>query len=114
MKLLAKEPPRDFTPAPGVTIRDCGDLQLAADEQVTMISPAGHRMDVAAKSFGFYATPSVNGRLKNEGFKTALVRNPQGQVYVMVVDSDRLDVFQTYCETETQTVLEWLDERPLD
>jgi len=32
----------------------------------------------------------------------------------MVVDSDRLDVFQTYCETETQTVLEWLDERPLD
>ena len=78
------------------------------------MTEAGRRMDVAAKDFGFYATPSVNGRLKNEGFKTALVRNGRGQVYVMVVDSDRMDLFDAYCSREAQTVLEWLDERPLD
>ena len=114
MKLQEKIPPRVFHPAPGIAISDCGDLELAADEQVTMISGTGKRMDVAAKNFGFYATPSVNGRLKNEGFKTALVRNRAGQVYVMVVDTERMAEFRGYCAAESQTVLEWLDERPLD
>lgn len=114
MRLAEKSPPRVFEPAPGVAISDCGDLELKANEQVTMVTECGKRMDVAAKDFGFYATPSVNGRLKNEGFKTALVRNPRGQVYVMVVDRDRMSAFDTYCDTEKQTVLEWLDERPLD
>lgn len=114
MRLAEKNPPRVFEPAPGIAISDCGDVQLAPDEQVTLVTEAGKRMDVAAKDFGFYATPSVNGRLKSEGFKTALVRNGRGQVYVMVVDTDRMDAFARYCEAERQTVLEWLDERPLD
>lgn len=114
MKLSRKSPPRVFEPAPGIAISDCGDLELDAGEQVTMVTSAGKRMDVAAKDFGFYATPSVNGRLKNEGFKTALVRNTRGQVYVMVVDRERLQSFDAYCGAEQQTVLEWLDERPLD
>lgn len=114
MRLAEKSPPRVFEPAPGIAISDCGDLELQADEQVTMVTATGKRMDVAAKDFGFYATPSVNGRLKNEGFKTALVRNERGQVYVMVVDQERMGAFDAYCTAEKQTVLEWLDERPLD
>ncbi|WP_416897450.1 MAG: hypothetical protein ACMVY4_18540 [Minwuia sp.] len=114
MKLSQKSPPRIFEPAPGIAISDCGDLELCPDEQVTMVTKTGKRMDVAAKDFGFYATPSVNGRLKNEGFKTALVRSTRGQVYVMVVDRDRMCAFELYCAAENQTVLEWLDERPLD
>lgn len=114
MKLATKSPPRVFRPAPGIAISDCGDVQLDADEQVTLVSAAGKRLDVAAKDFGFYATPSVNSRLVHEGFKTALVRNAAGQVYIMVVDRDRLDRFEAYCRSERQTVLEWLDERPLD
>ncbi len=113
MRLAEKSPPRVFHPAPGIAISDCGDVHLAADEQVTMVTASGRRMDVAAKDFGFYATPSVNGRLKGEGFKTALVRNTAGQVYVMVVEQERMDRFDAYCVAEGQTVLEWLDERPL-
>lgn len=114
MRLAEKNPPRVFEPAPGIAIRDCGDVELRPDEQVTIVTESGKRMDVAAKDFGFYATPSVNGRLKNEGFKTALVRNARGQVYVMVVDRERMADFERYCGAERQTVLEWLDERPLD
>jgi hypothetical protein len=114
MRLAEKSPPRVFQPAPGIAISDCGDLELQSDEQITMVTTAGKRMDVAAKEFGFYATPSINGRLKNEGFKTALVRNHHGQIYIMVVDQDRISAFETYCIAEDQTVLEWLDERPLD
>ena len=69
--------------------------------------------DFACKDWGFYSTPSINGRLKNEGFKTALVENLKGQVYVMSVDSERIDIFEKYCENESQTILEWLDERKL-
>ena len=114
MRLAEKSPPRVFQPASGIAISDCGDVHLAADEQVTMVTASGRRMDVAAKDFGFYATPSVNGRLKREGFKTALVRNTAGQVYVMVVEQERMDRFDAYCAAGNQTVLEWLDERPLD
>ncbi|WP_164516433.1 hypothetical protein [Minwuia thermotolerans] len=114
MRLAERNPPRVFEPAPGIAISDCGDVELRPDEQVTLVTEAGKRMDVAARDFGFYATPSVNGRLKSEGFKTALVRNARGQVYVMVVDSDRMADFDRYCASERQTVLEWLDERPLD
>ncbi len=64
MRLAEKHPPRAFEPAPGIAISDCGDVELRPDEQVTLVTEAGKRMDVAAKDFGFYATPSVNGRLK--------------------------------------------------
>lgn len=113
MRLVRKTPPRRFTPAPGIELQDHGDLFLEPDQQVTMVTPAGARMDVAAKNWGFYATPSVNGRLVNEGFKTALVQNTKGQVYVMVVEQAQRHLFDEYCATEKQTVLEWLDERPL-
>ena len=116
MEIIRKDPPRTFRVGEDgrITISDCGDISLDADEQVTMLSAAGKRHDFAAKDWGFYATPSVNGRLKDEGFKTALVRNPAGRLYVMVVDTDRLATFEAYCRDEQQVIEEWLDERPAD
>lgn len=114
MNFEEKNPPRQFkvgVPENGIVISDFGDLQLNANEQITMISVNGKRHDFASKEWGFYATPSVNGRLKNEGFKTALVQNSMGQIYIMVVDKDLLEEFEHYCTMEKQEVLEWLDER---
>lgn len=114
MNFEEKNPPRQFkvgVPENGIVISDFGDLQLNANEQITMISVNGKRHDFASKEWGFYATPSVNGRLKNEGFKTALVQNSMGQIYIMVVDIDSLEEFERYCTMEKQEVLEWLDER---
>jgi len=90
---------------------DCGRLCLAPDEQVTFVTTAGKELDVAAKPWGFYATPSVNGRLVEQGFKTALVRNASERYYVLVVDDDRLPEFQEYIESEGMVVVEWLDEQ---
>ena len=55
-----------------------------------------------AKIGGFYSTPSINGRLKNEGFKTALVENLKGQVYVMSVDSERIDILRNIVKTKVK------------
>ncbi len=112
MKVNLKEPPRTFTVGVQgrIQIKDMGDILLKPDEQVTFVTESGCRHDFTRKDWGFYATPSINGRLKNEGFKTALVENQQGLIYVMVVAQDKVGFFEQYCRNEQQIVLRWLDE----
>ena len=112
MKFYSKDPPRTFKvgkPENKIVISDFGDLVLSPNEQITLVSENGKRHDFAAKDWGFYSTPSINGRLKDEGFKTALVENLKGQVYV-TVDIEKMNLFKKYCVDEKQTILEWLDE----
>jgi hypothetical protein len=116
MKFEPKNPPRKFKVGKRenkIVISDFGDLHLSPDEQITIVSDNGKRHDFTCKDWGFYSTPSINGRLKNEGFKSALVENIKGQVYIMSVEKDRIDLFEKYCIDENQTIIEWLDEREL-
>ena len=50
-------------------IKDVGTVYLAPNEQLTFVTENKNRYDVARKNWGFYATPSINVRLKKEGFK---------------------------------------------
>ncbi len=75
------------------------------------MTPSGKEYDFAAKSWGYYATPSVNGRLVDQGFKTALVKNRIGKYYVLIVDIEHLSKFNDYLATEESDLVEWLDER---
>lgn len=112
MRFDEKKPPRDYQVGINkqITIHDCGSIRLEADEQVTFIS-GDKEYDVAKKSWGYYATPSVNGRLARFGYKTALVKNSFGQLYVMIVDPEFMNFFEDYLLEESQEVVEWLDER---
>ena len=114
MKFNPNQPPRVFHVGEGgnIAISDMGDIALAPDEQITFVTESGARYDFARKAWGYYATPSINGRLRNEGFKTALVQNEQGRIYVMAVEAARIALFEEYCRVEKQTVLSWLDEHP--
>ena len=60
--------PREFS-VKGVNLRHSADIKLAPDEMVTFQTESGAEFDVATKDWGFYATPSTNGRLKSFGFK---------------------------------------------
>ncbi len=113
MNLKEQNPPRKFRVGlkNQFEISDCGCIRLNSDEQVTFMTERGREYDVTAKPWGFYATPSVNGRLKRFGFKTALVRNSKGQYYVMIVEPEKIDAFNEYIKEEKQTVVEWLDEK---
>ncbi len=112
MKAKFKKVPREFKVGlkKDITIKDCGKIYLGDDEQVTFITPRGKQHDFAAKNWGFYATPSMNGRLKDQGFKTALVKNSQGRLYIMVVDKDCMSEFKKYTESDKQEILQWFDE----
>lgn len=113
MKFIPIDPPRKFEVS-GAGIRlhlsDCGRVALAADEQVTFTTEAGGEFDVTRKNWGFYATPSTNGRLKIFGLRAALVRNVAGRLFVVLVEQGKEAEFLAYVEADKQTLLTWLDD----
>jgi len=94
-----------------IQISDYGTIQLKPNDMMSFKTDLGKEYDVAAKEWGFYATPSLNSRLVKEGFKTALVKNAQSQYFVMVVENEHMMLFEQYLEKEENQVVEWLDER---
>jgi hypothetical protein len=111
MKFHPKEPPREFEVGFGETIkmRDCGRLALEADEQVTFTTESGAEYDVARKSWGFYATPSLNGRLVEFGLRGVLVRNRIGRYFVLLVERGHEAEFERYLDVEELVVVRRLD-----
>ena len=89
MRVNFKKKPRKFT-FRGVTIKDLGKIYLKNNEMVSFVNNSGKECDFAQKSWGFYTCPSVNGRLKTEGFKTALASNKDKRLYVLVVDKNKI------------------------
>lgn len=113
MKLTLIEPPREFTvgsPERRITLRDCGRLELEPDEQVTFVTDQNVEYDVARKSWGFYATPSLNGRLKQFGLRPALAKNASGRYYVLLCELGKESAFGHYMNMENMHVVCWLDD----
>ena len=105
-------PPRKFSVGTDgkITISDCGNISLKQNEQVSFITDDDKEYDVVRKEWGFYATPSMNGRLNNQGFKTALVKNDNGMHYIMLVEKNKITLFEKYLFQEKNYLVKWLDE----
>ncbi len=112
MKINKNNPPRKFTVGTDkkITISDCANINLKHNEQVSFITHDNKEYDVVRKEWGFYATPSMNGRLKNQGFKTALVKNKEGMYYIMIVEKNKTTLFENYLKEEKNYLIKWLDE----
>jgi hypothetical protein len=112
LDIKINKPPRLFSVGfnKEIKISDCGQIKLQSNEQVTFIEDE-KEYDVAKKDWGFYATPSINGRLKSFGYKTALVMNSVGKYYVMIVDKEKMEKFNKYIISEKSSVVQWLDEK---
>lgn len=109
MKTNFNKIPREFT-FKDITISDMGKIHLENDELISFVNKNGKECDFVAKSWGFYVCPSVNGRLKNEGFKTALTCNKENRVYVLAVDVDKISEFKDYLDNQEGKLICWLDE----
>ena len=112
MKFAPKDPPRRFKVGNAVKfdMKDCGSLALGHDEQVTFTTESGAEYDFARKDWGFYATPSLNGRLEQFGLRGVLIRNRgTGRYFVLLVEKGREPLFDAYCEQENLAVISWLD-----
>jgi hypothetical protein len=112
VKFSLREPPRKFEVGNAVRLRmsDCGSIALEPDEQVTLTTPAGGEYDVARKDWGFYATPSLNGRLLDFGLRAVLIRNVvTGRYFVLLVEHGCETAFEAYMRQESLEVIAWLD-----
>ena len=109
MKINEKSPPREYKVGlqNQITIKDCGTVNLEKDEQLTFVQDSGKEYDVTRKNWGYYATPSMNGRLKSFGYSTALVKNSNDRLYIMIIDKEKMDLFESYLNEENQEVVQW-------
>jgi len=105
------QPPRVFTVGPkrDIHLKDCARIGLEADEQVTFETASGAEYDVVRKSWGYYATPSLNRRLLQFGLHAALVKSPDGTFYVFLIEGDRIEDFHGYCAEQSLKLVRWLD-----
>ena len=111
MKIKENIPPRTFEVGMGEVARmsDCARIELQADEQVTFKTEDGHEFDVARKAWGFYATPSLNGRLKSFGLRGVLVKGPTAKFFIWLVEAGKEEAFQRYLRQERHEIITWLD-----
>lgn len=111
MKINLKNPPRPYEVGRTVKLqmKDCGTVRLEPDEQLTFTTEAGAEYDLARKDWGFYATPSLNGRLQQFGLRTVLVKNMIGRFFVLLVENGKEALFNKYVEVEELRIIVWLD-----
>jgi hypothetical protein len=112
MKFSAKDPPRIFEVGRDgmrISLKDCGWIQLDADEQVTFLTEQGGEYDLARKSWGFYATPSLNARLPRFGLRAALTKSADGKFFIKLVEKGREADFEKYMKEQDEKVVTWLD-----
>lgn len=110
MKFVEVSPPRKYTcGVTDVEISDCAHIHLNPDEQVTFFCESGAEYDVARKSWGFYATPSLNGRLQAFNLRTALVKGENGKYHIFLVERGKEDEMHAYLTAEKAWLVCWMD-----
>jgi len=111
MKFDPKNPPRTFEVGNTIrfTMKDCGNVRLEPDEQLTFTTESGAEYDLARKNWGFYATPSLNARLLQFGLRAVLVKNPIGRFFVLLVERGKDAEFNEYVRVERLETVCWLD-----
>ena len=88
-------------------IKDCASIKLATNEQVTFTS-YGSNYDFCKKSWGFYASPSINERLINEGFECYLIKNINKKKYFVVVNKTKILIFQKFLKETNHSIIKKL------
>ncbi len=113
MEFERLDPPRVFAVSSyGVTqsIEDHGRILLDPLQQVTFVTPGKSEYDVTRTEWGYYATPSLNGRLARFGLRAALVLSSYSHLFVMLVEHGKEPEFLDYLTRDGQTLLTWLDQ----
>jgi hypothetical protein len=110
------KPPREFEAGHGGgRLRHVADGWLDPDEVLTLRTESGTELDVARKSWGYYGSPSLNGRLRDHGLRAALAMGvprdgeESPRMYLMYVEEGGEAGFEEYIAAEEMRVVAWLD-----
>ena len=116
MRFEPVEPPREFEVGRRRgKLRHVGDAFLGTDEVLTLRTESGTEVDLTRKSWGYYGSPSLNGRLREHNLRAALaVGVPRdgeeaNRMYLLLVERGKEQDFQAYLRAEEMEVVAWLD-----
>ena len=111
MQVRAMDPPRRFAVGHrGVVISHVAKITLESEEQVSLMSDSGAEWDVVRKDWGYYATPSLNGRLREHRLRAVLVRSAAQRLYLLLVERGEEAAFEVYRDDESLEIVHWLDD----
>ncbi len=114
MKVDSKIPPREYRVGrdQAICIKDCAHIELGDDEQITLTTQSGTEFDILRKSWGYFATPSLNGRLLDFRLHAVMIRSPQEKFYLVLVEEAKRQEFLDYIAFENLEVAAWMDSNP--
>lgn len=112
MKIDRIDPPRRFNVGIAeIELAHVADIALASDEMVTFRHEEGREFDVCRKDWGYYATPSLGGRLRRFGLRAALTRNIDTRhCFIVLVEEGHEVAWHAYNQAERQELVMWLDD----
>ena len=110
LKSYIKKKPRKYKVGLSneITINDYGKIKLNSNEQVSFIANSG-LYDFCRKDWGFYSTPSINKRLKQNKFEVYLVKNIYDNIYIWTVEKNKKNLFFDYLSRENHEIVIRLD-----
>jgi len=82
-----------------IYINEKAKIYLKNNEQVVFLDQSS-QYEIVKKNWGFYATPSINKRLKKNKFRTFLVINKKKNIYLMLVNKSKIKIFNNYLKNE--------------
>ena len=110
--MIVKKKLRKFKPSKysDVVLKDCGKIILNNNEQVTFSDKykQNNDYDVTKKDWGYYATPSINSRLKKNNFISYIVLNKSTNLFfIMIVHKNKKNLFLKYLKKENLKIVTW-------
>ena len=91
-----------------IEINDIGSLKLNDNDLITLVSSDGMKHEVCKKNFGYYLTQSFNNRFIKNGYKVALIKNEKNLFFIMLVETNKVNLFNEYLEKEKNSLVCWL------
>lgn len=114
MKLKKRK--RKFNPSKRskIILKDCGSIILKENEQITFSNNCGgNNYDVTKKNWGYYATPSINSRLKNNNFSAHIILNKRkNKFFIFLVENKKKKEFSKYLKSENLIIIPWPKKLP--
>ena len=112
--MIFKKKIRKFKVNKDLQIKDNGEIIFSKNEMVR-INIKNKKNEITAKNWGFYLTPSINVRLKKNGFKCAIIKNKQNKFFFCLVINNKNEInsFYRYLKKDKQYLVSFLNLKKL-
>ena len=110
MKTIKRKKPRIFLVSKrnNIFLKDVGKIILNDNENLTVTGRDKKEFEICRKDWGYYLAPSLNVRLRKQGFWTVLVKQKK-KLFLLIVNKNKQKLFKNYIKLENYKIIKWLD-----